>query len=304
LLDFNEPSTFSSGMNMKRNRFSPDIVRDDFVSAPQWREIQDRPIRRYEAKYIVPIEIMPAIRAYIQPFVVSDKNGIGSFPHYWVRTLQLDAPDLCLHHAKERESLNRFKLRIRTYGKEGSSPFFFEIKRKLGGTIVKSRATVPNEDYSQTFPHGSRKALAFSKERERMNYLNFVRLRNEIGARPQVMLQYLRESYLGRQEQYARITFDTQVAYQPVRGYDFAEIQNRRWRRIDTQTGLNCDFPGFILEIKTESGMPFWMRNLIQNFNLIRIGFCKYSTAVRMELLHCGHEFSATGENCTPASSW
>jgi hypothetical protein len=274
------------------------------ASFRQWREITDRPISRHEAKYIVPIEMMPSIREYIQSFVVPDKNGVGSFPQYWVRTLQLDAPDLSLHHAKERETLNRFKLRIRTYGKECKAPVFLEIKRKLGGTIVKSRATVSNGDYHPDLLLKSCKALKFKNEQEQMNYLNFIRLQNEIGARPKVMLQYLRESYMGRQENYARITFDTQVAYQPVRGYDFEQVQNRRWRKIDTQTGLNIDFPGFILEIKTESGMPFWMRNLVQNFDLTRVGFCKYSTAIRMELLHYGHEFSATGENCTPASTW
>ncbi len=274
------------------------------VSTKQWRKIEDKPISRHEAKYIVPIAMMPAIRAYIQPFVVPDKNGIGEHPEYWVRTLQLDAPDLSLHYAKERETLNRFKLRIRTYGKECKAPVFLEIKRKLGGIIVKSRATVSNADYHPDLLLNCNKALTFKDEREQMNFLNFTRLQNEIGARPKVMLQYLRESYMGRQENYARITFDTQVAYQPVRGYDFAQVQNRRWRKIDTQMGLNTRFPGFILEIKTETEMPFWMRNLVQNFDLTRIGFCKYSTAIRMELLHCGHEFSATGENCNPSSTW
>ena len=274
------------------------------VSHPEWLEIRDRPITRHEAKYIVPVDRMAAIRDYIQPFVARDQHGLGEFPQYWVRTLQLDAPNLSLHHAKEREALNRFKLRIRTYGKEGGNPVFFEIKRKLGGTIVKSRASVSWEDYHRELQQSSRRPLHFKDEREAMSHASFLKLQHEIGARPQIMIQYLRESYLGRQETYARITFDTQVAYQPVRGYDFNIVQNRRWRKIDTQAGLGTDYPGFILEVKTEAGMPFWMRNLVQNFDLVRIGFCKYSTAVRMELLHCGHEFSATGENCTPHSAW
>ena len=42
-----------------------------------------------------------------------------------------------------------------------------------------------------------------------MNYLDFLRLNQEIGGQPVLMIQYERESYMGRLEQYARVTFDT-----------------------------------------------------------------------------------------------
>jgi hypothetical protein len=103
-------------------------------------------LERHEAKYIIHPGQMAAIREFIRPFCVPDENardGHNGLPEYLVTTLQLDSPDLALFHAKEHEALNRFKLRVRTYGTDGQCPVFLEVKRKIKGIIVKSRATVP-----------------------------------------------------------------------------------------------------------------------------------------------------------------
>ena len=68
-------------------------------------------IERHEAKYIIPTQLVPQIREYIRPFCDADPNGVGTPPEYVITTLQLDSPSYALHHAKENEALNRFKLR-------------------------------------------------------------------------------------------------------------------------------------------------------------------------------------------------
>lgn len=175
-------------------------------------------IERHEAKYVVPYALLPEIRRHIQPYVFPDKNGRGEFPSYLVRTIQLDSRDLCLHYAKEVEQLNRFKLRIRSYGTDGKAPYFLEIKRKLGEVIVKSRSVVKAVDYGADLFTKPGRHVPFTNEREHMNYLDFLRLSKEIGAQPVTMIQYERESYMGRVEDYARVTFDTNVCYQMVSG--------------------------------------------------------------------------------------
>ena len=87
-------------------------------------------LERHEAKYIIHPDQMPAIRDFIRPFCVADDNAEGGLPEYLVTTLQLDTPDLALYYAKERETLNRFKLRVRTYGTDGDCPVFLEINAK------------------------------------------------------------------------------------------------------------------------------------------------------------------------------
>jgi hypothetical protein len=273
-------------------------------SIPQFKFGDDRRIERHEAKYIVPYHLMPQIRRQIQPYVNRDKNGTGEHPQYLVRTIQLDSRNLCLHYAKEVEQLNRFKLRIRTYGTDGKAPCFIEIKRKLGEVIVKSRSILKAADYStELFTHPG-KYVRFNNGSEHINYLDFLRLSQEIGAQPILMIQYLRESYMGKVEDYARITFDTNICYQMTSNYSFDSVSERKWRHIDTHTGLQTDYPGFVLELKSKMGVPRWLLQIVREFNLVRTGFCKYSAALRLESLSAGYEYSGTSENCTPDSRW
>ena len=73
---------------------------------------------RHEAKYVVhPEQVLP-IREFLRDYCIPDPNGTGPLPEYTVTTLQFDDPMLSLYHAKEEEALNRFKLRVRTYGSE------------------------------------------------------------------------------------------------------------------------------------------------------------------------------------------
>lgn len=261
-------------------------------------------VERHEAKYVVPYHLLPEIRRQLEPFVIRDKNGKGEHPTYLVRTIQLDNRSLALHYAKEVEQLNRFKLRIRTYGTDGKAPYFLEIKRRLGDLIVKSRSVVKAEHYGTDLFTDPKRYVPFANEREQMNYLDFLRLQQEIGAIPMTVIQYNRESYMGKVEEYARVTFDTNICYQMVESYDVAETNNRKWRRIDTYTGMRTDFPAFILELKSKMSIPSWLLDIVRNFNLVRVGFCKYSAALRLESLSLGFEYSDTSENCVPDSKW
>ena len=261
-------------------------------------------IERHEAKYIVPVSLLPEIRRQIEPFVFPDKNGVGKYPSYLVRTIQLDDRALSLHYAKEVEQLNRFKLRIRTYGTAGKAPYFLEIKRKLGAVIVKSRSVVAPEDYGPDLFLKPGRYVPFKNQKENMNYLDFLRLSQEIGAQPVTVIQYERESYMGKVEDYARVTFDTNICYQMVSSYDFGILNDRKWRHIDTFTGLRTDFPAFVLELKSKMGIPRWLMEVVRNFNLVRAGFCKYSAALRLESLSSGYHYSEGSENCMPDSKW
>ena len=264
----------------------------------------DLRIERHEAKYIVPYSLLTEIRNYLSAYVLRDRHGVGPLPKYLVRTIQLDSRSLALHYAKEVEQLNRFKLRIRTYGTDGRAPYFVEIKRKLGGVIVKSRSVLKADQYSPELFLNPGAHIPFSSEKERMNYLDFIRLSQEIGALPVTMIQYERESYMGRLEEYARVTFDTKICYQMTPSYEFGYVNDRRWRRIDTPTGLRTDCSAFVLELKSKMRIPQWMLDFVRTFDLVREGFCKYSAALRLESLFAGHQYSDTSENCVPDSKW
>lgn len=246
----------------------------------------DIQLDRHEAKYVIPRSLVPEIREFIRPFCSPDPHCKGDPPCYLITTLQLDSPTLALHHAKANEAVNRFKLRVRTYDNPGDSPVFIEIKRKIRGTIVKSRTAVPFSEWSEDLIKNPVIDLEFTSSKEEIGFLEFRRLVHEIGAMPCVLIRYVRESYFGGLDHYSRVTFDSKLEYQPTDSWNSWGI-GRRWIPMDSSVAQNKHFPfsGVILELKTLSDAPHWMIDLVSQFGLERTGNCKYSTAVWLESL-------------------
>lgn len=249
----------------------------------------DIQLDRHEAKYIIPPHYVPEVREYIRPFCEPDPNGRGSPPEYVITTIQLDSPSLTLHHAKELEAVNRFKLRVRTYGVPGSSPVFLEVKRKIRGTIIKSRTSLPFAVWNRDLIHSTQLNLTFKSPKEEVGFLEFVRLVREIGAEPIVLIRYTRESYFSTRDRYARISFDRKLLYQPTDSWENWG-EGRRWFNMDNCLAQNKQyrFSGVVMEIKSLSDTPQWMIDLVRHFDLVRTGNCKYSTAVWQESLFRG----------------
>jgi SPX domain protein involved in polyphosphate accumulation len=239
---------------------------------------------RHEAKYLIPASLAPRIREFIHPFCEPDPYTRGDPPQYVVTTLQLDTPDFALHRAKANEAVDRFKLRARTYGEPGESAVYLEIKRKFHGTIMKSRAKVPFDAWNESLIRSVRQNVRLKSRSEETGLVEFIRLVRETGARPVLLVRYRRESYFGRADPYARVTFDRELAYQPTDAWD-GWGRGGRWRAMDLPIAQNRHhaFSGVILEIKTLSEAPHWMMDLVMHFDLERIGICKYACAVWQE---------------------
>lgn len=282
--------------SITRSITSPDVRRITGMAAPAAtiknpHAAHSIMIERHEAKYVIPPWQVAQIREFVRPFCTPDPYGIGNPPEYVINTLQLDSPSLTLHHAKEAEAVNRFKLRVRTYGLDYVSPVFTEIKRKLKGVIVKSRAMIPREKWCEELVLNPYRKLDidFKSEKEEIAFLDFVRLTREIGAVPVVIIRYTRESWISRLDSYARVTFDRNLLYHLTSSWtDWG--RNGRWWPIDTNLTQNKQYPfsGVVLEIKTLSDVPTWIVELIQRFDLVRTGHCKYCNAVWQEGIFSG----------------
>ncbi len=241
-------------------------------------------VTRYESKYIIPRALVPELRKFIEPFCVPDPYGRGTFPEYTITTLQLDDPAYSLHYAKEREAINRFKLRVRTYGEVGSSPVFAEVKAKLEQTIVKCRSAIPFGAWSKELVFGLKVPPCFKSIRQEVDFLQFKRLVWELGARPELLVRYVRESYVGAVDRYARVTFDSKLEYQMTGSWtDFG--RGGVWRKMDSTEaqGFGLPYSGVVMEVKTLSYMPVWVLDMVERFQLKKKGNCKYSTALWCE---------------------
>ncbi len=273
-----------------------------FQPGPRRKTSKDQVIERFEQKYVVhPIQV-PRIRDFIRPFCIPDPSASGDPPEYCVTTLQLDTISSDLVLAKERKAFDRFKLRVRTYGIDANpdNPVFFEIKRKSGAVIIKSRAKMRRADYREGMVLDPESLPRLAAEKDNANLMEFSRICREIEARPRMLIRYLRESYFSENDDYARVTLDRRICYRPsttwsLPGEDLAD--RRYWRAMDTQTALRRDFAGYILELKAMRDVPKWMLEMIERFSLTPVGFSKYATAHRLEGLHLGRCYTAAGEN-------
>ena len=126
--------------------------------------------------------------------------------------------------------------------------------------------------------------LDFKSPKEEDGFLQFARLTREIDGRPAVVIRYVRRSYFGKFDHYARVTFDRRLEYQPTKEWT-GFGQGRRWKPMDSPLAQRKDAPfsGVVLELKTLSGVPQWMLDFVMEFELVRTGNCKFSTALWQE---------------------
>lgn len=257
-------------------------------------------IDRFEMKYLVHPGLVPRIREFIAPFVRPDQHATGDPPSYTVTTLQIDSINSTLHYAKQRDVDARFKLRIRTYGHDGKTPYFFELKRKIHGQIYKSRAVVSAKDYGKDLVVHPDRMVFLKDPTEQMNLLEFIRLNKAIGGVPAVFVRYERECYVALGREYARVTFDRGMRYRPALNSWVFPLRETRWHPMDSATAQGRDFSGYMLELKSTSEAPHWMLECVERFNLVPAGHCKYSTAMNLEALFRGHSFTDASEDTTP----
>ena len=201
------------------------------------------------------------------------ETSLSRVVQYLITTLQLDSPDLALYRASRDDTINRFKLRVRVYDSVVGGPVFMEVKRKIKGVVVKSRCRIPSEFWGpQLFERRKRQVPPFRTHKERSNFIEFVRLTEMINARPVMLIRYVRESYMGANDLYARVTIDRRLCYSPTRTWELPPAE-RRWRSMDSSAAMGRPYSGAILELKTYRDTPLWMVELTERFNLVRAGY-------------------------------
>ncbi len=233
---------------------------------------------RLELKYLVDEHTAAQVRSAIAPFCEPDPYNGTRGSGYYIGSLYFDSPDLAFYRAKERRDQDRLKLRARVYDQTGDVSL--EIKRKRGDVVWKQRVRVPRASWAeaaQGFGHSSAGTRWQEDVLER-----FAHTFAQFGAEPKVMVEYEREAYASELDAYARVTFDRNVTAYPSEAWTFQPDRDAP-RALDTRVDRDLSSP-IILELKSELMMPAWMVSLIHDFELMRVGYSKYNTAVRATL--------------------
>lgn len=230
---------------------------------------------RYERKYLVPVELMSAVRQRLWPFIIPDayarKNSSGIY-EYTVRSIYLDTYDLECYQQKSEGLQFRRKLRIRGYNTlNADSKVILEIKRKIGNRIKKHRSALlfsnlnnllKSPDLEQYIIQGKREESIDDARRF------FFHLKKRQFS-PTNLVVYEREAYQGKMDKGVRITFDK-------------NIRSRIFPKMDSlydDVNLKPLFNDhFVLEIKYFTDqMPVWARSLVQEFKLRNDAISKYT---------------------------
>ncbi|MDX1965241.1 MAG: polyphosphate polymerase domain-containing protein [Pirellulales bacterium] len=226
---------------------------------------------RYELKYWITEAQATTMRAYVRQFLVPDEHSrVENNFRYSVHSLYCDSRRLQTYHATCQGLKNRFKLRLRYYDDQPTSPVFLEIKRRVGGVIFKQRAATSKPAAAQ-FLCGHplvKEHLIAGESAPAWAALNeFCDLYHEIRAVPCVYVTYSREAYVSPQSNDVRLTFDRDLyahAYRPSNGLT---VPPRIHPAQNSQV---------LLELKFTDRYPQWMRHMVAALNLLRVSFAKY----------------------------
>lgn len=227
---------------------------------------------RAEHKYLVPIAVLPKLRAAIAPFMVLDKHGRGyEEKGYTVRSIYLDTPSLKYYHEKKAGIKVRRKLRVRAYNESTpDSWIFLEIKRKVQSKVSKNRAPTSFENLEPLFTSGDVDRYVHNHAHypdaldDARRFLYHV---YRYGLRPTHITVYEREAFLGRFDGTLRITFDRNL-----RGGYYLPLDD-----LYTERGLRYALPGyFILEVKYNTRFPAWLRPVLARYSLRARAISKY----------------------------
>lgn len=228
---------------------------------------------RHEIKYLISEARAAAIVQYIRPYLEPDRYSKlqrgGSYP---IASLYLDSDNLRLCRESLTGQKNRFKLRIRSYTDEPDYPRFFEIKRRVNNVIIKSRARVMERDVPTLLAGLPLPPQDYTTDEEALN--QFQLYMRSIGAKPVVLVRYMRQAFEGHSETRVRVTFDRELYYN-VTSAPQVRLGGSGWQQNSVTMG------GVILEIKFTDRYPAWLSQMVQYLDLRQDSISKYATSIR-----------------------
>lgn len=225
--------------------------------------------RRFECKYLVSPLLLPSIRQFVRAFAAVDPlAALAPDQRYSICSLYLDTDDLLFYRQYLGGERSRFKLRARTYADDQASPVFLEVKSRVNRLVSKQRAVLTREQARSLLAGRGTGTGPASKPRGLDAFTTDLAL---TAARPVVRVKYRREAYVSPGPRPARVTFDTDVRFQPTFGPMLAH-EGGQW----TPAPLD----DVVVEVKYTEAFPLWIEHMIRTFGLVQRPCCKYALSV------------------------
>src|SRR5262245_6835019 len=231
-------------------------------------------IFRYERKFVVTETMAQRVRRFVTTYLSPDEHMAGADSEgYRVCSLYMDTPHFGLYRQSRQGLKNRYKLRIRFYDNDASSPAFLEIKKRTTETVHKLRAMV-RKPAAERLLEGERlqpKDLLLNGDTSLRALSEFCDCRDRLQANGSAFVDYHREAYVSRQAEGIRVTFDRHVV-----GHSYIG----RCGLVPPEPASPAVTRGVVLELKYNGRAPRWMHDLVTSLSLERRSFAKYVLCV------------------------
>ena len=226
-----------------------------------------RSFNRYEFKYLFPQDLIPDLLRAMGQFIYPDPHG-GDERGYPICSVYCDSSDLALFWEKIEGTKFRRKVRFRRYGQDDHA--YLEIKQRLDRTVQKRRVRWPLERATGALRATDGAELLQADDGEPVAS-EAMFLWRHYALRPCMAVSYRRNAYFCHLESGQRITFDTNIRYDPHR----LEIER------PAESGKYIIDPGLaVMELKFNDRVPLWLCKIIGRFDLRMVRLSKYCTAI------------------------
>lgn len=235
-------------------------------------------VDRKEFKFVIPVKLRDEIIQVVRQHTGVDQAAGGS-SHYPIISQYYDNSFRDSYWEKQRGQKSRRKLRIRVYGSDNSDippTSFIEVKHKHFGRGVKRRLELPAADAVRLIEKHQTSDLpqdVLQSRDKRMIVAEVNHLVKERDLKFLCTMRYDRQAFVGNSDSPdLRITFDTGIACR----FEKLELKadDKRFEHYLLPSDM-C-----VMEIKTNTVIPFWLRRLIGEKNLVKQSFSKFCTAL------------------------
>jgi len=224
------------------------------------QEVFNRVEKKYLLDKLTSEKLIKRLSSYIKS---------GEYPYSKICNIYFDTDNDELIRKSIEKPVYKEKVRLRSYGiPNEEDKVFLEIKKKFKGVVTKRRIQLRLNEFYNYLEKGimPNSNIQIFKE---IDYCF-----KKYNLKPCIYLSYERYSYIGKEDDNLRITFDTNIL---SRDYDL------KLEKGDYGVNL-LDKDMYIMEIKCLGGMPIWLSHILAEMKIYPISFSKYGKIYQKNL--------------------
>jgi hypothetical protein len=234
-----------------------------------------RTFMRKEIKFLLTDEqykaLIPVLEEYMRPDDYCVNGG-----EYGIYNLYYDTEDNYLIKESLNKPYYKEKLRLRSYYSPAkpSDKVFLEIKKKIGGIVVKRRVTMTLEEANRYVETGEKPVSDKYIQNQVFAELDAFLARYKVT--PKQYISYQRRAYFGKDDSTFRLTFDRNIT---TRRNDLRlSSESYGWQIIQPTQHL--------MEVKVSDSIPMWLAVQMAELGIFKTSFSKYGTGYKQYVYH------------------